>query len=141
MIEHQRVSNNIAWELKEALRECEACMALLPVDWKISDDTVVQPDNLIYCGELENANYLTKAPQVIFEVISPSTAIKDTNLKFELYEREGVRYYVLVYPADKVAKVYRWEEGRYIKVCDCSEESVTFDIDMCKFTFDFSKVW
>ncbi len=141
MIEHQRVSNKIARVLDEVLEGCKECMALLPVDWKISDDTVVQPDNLVYCGELENDQYLTKAPQVIFEVISPSTAIKDTNLKFELYEREGVRYYVLVYPADKVAKVYRWQEGRYMKVCDCSDESVTFDIDVCKFTFDFSKVW
>jgi len=44
-IEHQRVSNNIAWELEEALTECEECMALLPVDWKIAEDTVVQPDN------------------------------------------------------------------------------------------------
>ncbi len=141
MIEHQRISNKIARILDEVLEKCENCVALLPVDWKISDDTVVQPDNLVYCGEIENAQYLTKAPQVIFEVISPSTAIKDANLKFELYEREGVRYYVLVYPHDKVAKVFRWQSGKYVKMCDCFQEVVTFDIDECSFDFDFSKVW
>jgi len=141
MIEHQRVSNNIAWELKEALKECKECMALLPVDWKISEDTVVQPDNMVYCGTIENPNYLTKAPKVIFEVISPSTALKDTNLKFELYEREGVLYYVLVHPLDKVAKVYRYKDGRYQKVCDCSQEVLEFDIGVCQFSFDFGRIW
>ena len=141
MIEHQRVSNNIAWELKEVLKECKECIALLPVDWKISEDTIVQPDNMIYCGDIENPNYLTKAPKVIFEVISPSTALKDSNLKFDLYEREGVLYYILVYPVDRVAKVYRWKDGRYQKVCDCSNESVKFDIGVCKFDFDFARIW
>ena len=140
-IEHQRVSNKIARILDEVLEECGECIALLPVDWKISEDTIVQPDNMAYCGTIENPNYLIKAPKVIFEVISLSTALKDTNLKFELYEREGVLYYVLVHPLDKVAKVYRWKDGKYHKVCDCVEESLEFNIDVCRFRFDFSRIW
>jgi len=42
---HQKVSNNIAAELKNLLEDCNECVALLPVDWKISDDTILQPDN------------------------------------------------------------------------------------------------
>ncbi len=141
MIEHQRVSNKIARVLDEVLEECKECVALLPVDWKISEDTIVQPDNMVYCGDIENPNYLTKAPKVIFEVISPSTALKDANLKFDLYEREGVLYYILVYPGDRVAKVYRWKDGRYQKVRDSSDESVEFDIGVCKFDFDFGRIW
>lgn len=141
MIEHQRISNKIARVLDEVLEHCKECVALLPVDWKVSEDTVVQPDNLVYCDEIEDPHYLTKAPKVIFEVISPSTALKDSKLKFDLYEREGVLYYVLVYPLDKVAKVYRWRDGRYQKVCDCSRESLEFDIGVCKFDFDFSRIW
>ena len=45
MIKHQSVSNNIAWELKNSFKECKQCQVLLPVDWKISDETIVQPDN------------------------------------------------------------------------------------------------
>ncbi len=140
-IEHQRVSNNIAWELKEALKECKECMALLPVDWKIAEDTVVQPDNLVYCGQIENPNYLTKAPQVIFEVISPSTAIKDINLKFALYEKECVTYYVIVQPKDRIAKIYRCIDGKYVKALDASKETFEFMLDNCSFTFDFSRIW
>ena len=141
MIEHQRVSTKIARILDEALDNCKECMTLLPVDWKISEDTVVQPDNLIYCGEIENPNYILKAPKVIFEVLSPSTIIKDINLKFQLYEREGVLYYVIVDPKEKMAKVYRWNDGRYVKVGDFSNERVTFDIGECRIDFDFGKVW
>ena len=140
-IEHQRISNNIAWELKEALKECKECVALLPVDWKIAEDTVVQPDNLVYCGKIEDKNYLTKAPQIIFEVLSPSTAIKDINLKFRLYERERVEYYIIVNPKDRLAKVYRWIDGRYCKVLDAVDERFCFELHSCKIDFDFSKIW
>ena len=141
LIRHQEVSNKIAWQLQEALRECEGCKALLPVDWKIAEDTIVQPDNLVYCGELEDKNYLTKAPALIFEVLSPSTAIKDANLKYELYEREGVRYYVLVDPMDNVAKVYELKDGRYVKMGDFSKEQVAFKLPSCTIEFDFSRIW
>ena len=141
MIEHQRVSTKIARILDEALDNCKKCMTLLPVDWKISEDTVVQPDNMVYCGTIDNPNYIVRPPKIVFEVLSPSSIIKDINLKFQLYEREGVLYYVIVDPKEKIAKVYRWSEGRYVKVGDFSNESVTFDIGECNIDFDFGKVW
>ena len=141
MIEHQRISNKIARILDEKMGECKECIALLPVDWKIKEDSIVQPDNLVYCGKIENPNYLTKAPKIIFEIISPATAIKDLNLKFKIYEQEGVKYYVIVNPNDKVAKVYKNIEGKYIKVGDFSKEKMIFDIDFCSFEFDFENIW
>jgi hypothetical protein len=48
-IKHQRISNNIAWQLKSLLMNCSECQALLPVDWKIDEKTTVQPDNLVIC--------------------------------------------------------------------------------------------
>ncbi len=142
MIEHQKISNRIAWQLQEVLVSCAVCEALLPVDWKISDDTVVQPDNLVICHEPEFDAYITKAPKVIFEILSKSTAQKDLHLKYDLYEKEGVTYYVIVDPQAHTAKVYRLNsEGRYMKVCDARDESVDFETDVCRFRFDFSKIW
>ncbi len=139
-IQHQAISQNIAVVLDEALEECEACRALLPVDWKIDEDTVVQPDNLVICHEPEHA-YLTRAPVLIFEVLSPATARKDRTVKFALYEREKVGHYVLVDPEEKVAKVFRWQEGKYVKVMDAVEEVCTFDLGERVIEFDFSKIW
>ncbi|WP_456375514.1 Uma2 family endonuclease [Thiolapillus sp.] len=84
-IQHQKICQHIAVGLDRALSECEACLALLPVDWKIDEDTVVQPDNLVICDEVTDT-YLRKAPIMIFEVLSKSTASKDKNTKFALYE-------------------------------------------------------
>jgi hypothetical protein len=44
---HQYVSQNIAQYLGELLRDCSDCHALLLIDWRIADDTIVQPDNMV----------------------------------------------------------------------------------------------
>ncbi|MBE0513955.1 Uma2 family endonuclease [Sulfurimonas sp.] len=143
MIKHQSISNKIGRYLDEAFEGCKVCQALLPIDWKINEDTIVQPDNSVICHEPQNDAYITKAPKIIFEVLSKSTARKDTGIKFEIYEREGVEYYIIVNPDDKVAKVYHLKEGRYIKLMDASHEKVDFSIKECheKVEFDFSKIW
>ena len=137
---HQRISQEIAVTLDKALEECEHCQAVLPVDWKISDNTVVQPDNMVLCYQ-PTENYLTKAPSLIFEILSPSTSSKDHVTKFNIYQDEGVGYYCMVDPDNKVAKVYVLKDGRYMKLIDASDETVTFSIKECVFDFDFSKIW
>ena len=141
MIKHQAISNKIARYLDESLQDCKTCKALLPVDWKIDESTTVQPDNLVICHEPKNDSYISKAPVLIFEILSKSTAIMDQNLKYELYEKEGVEYYAIVSPDDEIAKIYRLKEGRYIKYLDARDEAVEFQLNDCKFEFDFSKIW
>ncbi len=139
-LRHQRISQRIASVLDAALAACEHCLALLPVDWKIDEDTVVQPDNLVICGKAKGA-YLSKAPELIFEILSKSTAHKDKNTKFNLYKSEGVRHYVIVDPKEQLAKVYMLHEGSYIKVMDATEESLEFDLGKCLINIDFSRIW
>jgi len=140
-IMHQAISQHIASQLERALESCRECHALLPVDWKIDEETTVQPDNLVICGELEKTAYLSKTPVLIFEILSKSTAHKDRTTKFKLYEREGVRHYVIVDPNESIAKVYRLQDGRYIKVLDASKDNVEFDLGKCRISFEFAKIW
>ena len=107
----------------------------------MSPNTTVQPDNLVVCGELENAAYLSKAPTLIFEILSKSTAHKDRTTKFKLYQQKGVRYYVIVDPIESIAKVYCLQDGRYIKVLDAGKDTVEFDLGKCSISFEFSKIW
>ncbi len=141
MIKHQSISNKIARYLDESLENCEKCQALLPVDWKIAKDTIVQPDNSVICHVPENEAYIVKAPKIIFEILSKSTAKKDKELKFNLYQEEGVVYYIVVDPVEALAKVYYLKDGRYIKVIDATDEIVEFKISDCNIKFDFSKIW
>ena len=140
-IAHQAVSQHIASQLENVLESCQECQALLPVDWKIAEETIVQPDNLVICGELEKTAYLTKAPVLIFEILSRSTAHKDRTTKFKLYEQAGVQHYVLVDPDENIANVYRLQHGRYSKILDAGKGSVEFDLGDCNILFNFAKIW
>ncbi len=140
-IKHQLISSNIASQLNSLLENCSHCHALLPVDWKINQQTVVQPDNLVVCGKLPK-QYLNKAPEIIFEILSPASARKDQNIKFELYQKEGVNYYIIVNPEDSIAKLYQLgDDGRLVKKLDAQNESWHFDLGDCAFDFDFAKIW
>jgi Uma2 family endonuclease len=139
-IRHREINSRIDRQLHERLDDCLQCHPLLPVDWKIEDDTVVQPDNLVVCYTPEG-DYLTKSPSLIFEILSPSTAQKDLGTKFEIYQKQGVRYYCIVDPDESLAKVYRNNAGLFVKMIDASTETVSFDLDRCSFNFDFSLLW
>lgn len=143
ILKHQKITNKIGRQLDEIFDECKNCQVLQPVDWKIDEHTIVQPDNLVICHTPKNEYYLTKAPEIVFEVLSKSTAKKDLGIKFDLYEKEGVKFYFIINPDDEVAKVYKLKEGRYIKIGDFSDEILDFSIDKCdkKLSFDFSKIW
>jgi len=84
------------------------CLALAEVDWVVRFDTVVRPDVAVVCSSsLSLDGHLQSPPVLIFEVVSKTSVRRDEELKFELYRREGVRFYALVYPELKRVKVYR----------------------------------
>jgi Uma2 family endonuclease len=139
-VEHQTASFAIAHQLGENLQDCPHCQALFEIDVELSDDTVVRPDVLVICYQPEG-DRLTRAPDLIFEVVSPKSARRDEVVKFELYRQEGVAHYVLVYPEAKKAKVWRLMEGEYRKQGDFHDESHRFDLSKCSLDFDFSRLW
>ena len=78
-------------------------------------DTVVQPDICVVCDESKlDEGGCCGAPDMIVEVLSPSTAKKDMNEKFALYEESGVKEYWIVHPKDKAINVFILQNnGKY----------------------------
>ena len=140
MRKHQSLASQIIRELGNQLDNCELCEVLGEVDYKISDDTILRPDIVLTCGET-NESYLTKAPEIIVEIISKSTAKRDENYKFEIYEKEKVKYYIIIYPDDLKAKVFKLDGKLYDKQGDFLQESYEFKETTCKITVDFEKVF
>lgn len=138
---HQKISNKIARILDQQLENCQHCTALLPFDWKISNDTIVEPDNMVIYHEPESENYLTQAPEIIFEISSKSTAHKDRHTKFKLYEANAVNYYIIVDPKENKAEIFQLTQNSYTQQAEIENESFHFELENCQFDFDFSQLW
>jgi Uma2 family endonuclease len=138
---HQQIQRELFFAFdKKQLDECNTCELLSEVDWKLSNDTLLRPDMVWVCND-DNEKYITKAPKVIIEILSPSTAKNDENAKFNIYETQQVKYYILIYPNDLIARVYKIKNDRYIKVGDFNSETLKFEDIECELSLDFDKVF
>lgn len=141
-VSHQEINSKIMFELMNSLKKCKNCKALPEVDWKIAEDTVVQPDSLVVCNLKSRGAYIEQIPSIIFEVLSPSTKKKDRNLKFHLYASEGVKYYIMADPAGMFAEVYQLDDGGIYRLQgEFKTENYTFDIGECSFSFGFEEIF
>ena len=71
-------------------------------------ETVVQPDIVVVCDRSKLDDKGCKgAPDLVIEILSPSTSKMDMQNKFFLYQRVGVKEYWLVHPFDKTVMVFR----------------------------------
>lgn len=73
---------------------------------------VVQPDISIICNKskLDDRGCIG-APDMIIEIISPSTASIDYIKKLKLYEDYKVREYWIVHPIDKIIMIYKLQDN------------------------------
>ena len=138
MFNHQSIASLLIQSIGESIRSCKNCMVVSEMDYKISDDTILRPDIAMVCGQREGA-YIKKSPELIVEIVSQSSALRDEKIKFFLYESEKVPYYVLLYPEDLKAKIYKLDGKSYEKVTDILEGTFVFDGVECspKIDFDF----
>jgi len=134
---HQQIIGKIWSEIDKNL-ECKECDVTLDTDYIVDEETVLRPDVAVVCNDFSSK--ITKTPEIIFEVVSPSTVHKDLNLKYMIYEEEKVKYYVLVFPNELIAKVYKLNGNKYEKVGSFREEKVEFDIE-CSLTVDFDNIF
>ncbi len=137
---HQMLCGYIFSEIVSHLDKCLECEILIDEDWKIDTTTILKPDVAVVCHD-KNPKHISKTPEIIFEVISPSTAKKDEGLKHTMYAEEGVRYYILIYPDDLVAKMYHLVEGKYQKIGEFDGEVVDFENITCPFSFNFDTIF
>jgi len=137
---HQSLSVKIATQLEIFFEECENCEVLTEEDYKITDNTILRPDISVVCNDLSET-YISKAPEIVVEILSKSTARRDEGIKFNLYENERVKYYIIVDTDDLKAKVYKHNGERFIKEGDFFDEIFKFNNLACKAEIDFKRVF
>jgi len=115
-VPHQRVSAKLVQILQDYLGRSQAGEVLFaPVDVVLSQEDVVQPDIIIIASD--HANRVTQkdvqgAPDLVIEILSPSSAPVDRGRKLTLYDRAGVREYWIVDPAARTAEIHEFGSPR-----------------------------
>ncbi|MCS7195992.1 MAG: Uma2 family endonuclease [Aquificaceae bacterium] len=87
-----------------------------PFDVVLSEENVVQPDLVVVLKDslsLVKEKGIFGVPDVVVEIVSPSSLKKDTEDKRKLYASYGVKEFWLVFPEEKVIEVFRLEGSEY----------------------------
>jgi len=116
-LKHQQIAMSLARQMGNiAFEKQNGTVLFAPMDVFLEDDNTYQPDILFVLNE--HADRLKQdgiygAPDLIVEILSPSTGYYDLKKKFQVYERFGVREYFIIDPEDDEAVGYRHENGKY----------------------------
>jgi Uma2 family endonuclease len=160
---HQRISMRMSTNISNWLKgkECEIFSAPFdvmlpnfPMKNKDEINTIVQPDISVIC---DPSKIIEKgclgAPDLVIEILSPSTSKKDLNEKFQLYEKHGVKEYWIVDPGNKYIQVFhlltegkksgKYDDGTLVPPANWREDknTVAESIVLDGFTVDVKELF
>jgi Uma2 family endonuclease len=105
---------------------CHATV-LVEIDWIVANDTVVRPDLVVVCGPAPK-RHVEQPPTLVAEILSAATRSRDQFVKRELYEANGVRWYLMIDPDEDRSSLLRLgKAGRYEPLPARGRQ----DIDLC----------
>lgn len=115
--DHQQILMDLAFFLREFVRERDlGRVAIAPLDVVLSDHDVLQPDILFISkdrGYIIAPGNIRGAPDLVIEILSPSTEQRDRAIKSTIYARYGAREYWLVSPTERTVEVLALAEEGY----------------------------
>jgi Uma2 family endonuclease len=113
--EHQSIVSRLQGELYAQLKgkKCRSFVAPFGV-WLDGDENgnYVEPDLVVICDSSKiHKKGCVGVPEMVVEVLSPSTALKDKRVKLKRYRLSGVREYWIIDPFNHIVEVYNFSEN------------------------------
>lgn len=142
---HQSVSGMLGWKLVQfAVENRLGRVYHAPFDVVLSNTDVVQPD-LIFVSN-ERADIITPAniqgpPDLVVEILSPSTAARDKTFKRSLYARHGITEYWMVDLTEKTIIVLRLGERGFEVVNTYGEGETLTSPTLQGFTLSLNEIF
>lgn len=118
---HQQVSRDLSYEIQKVVKATHCELFVAPFDVRLVKEVddqevinVVQPDLCVICDpeKLDEMGCLG-APDLVIEILSPSTSKKDAQTKYKLYQEFDVKEYWLVNTADHLVTVFDLIDGTF----------------------------
>ena len=116
---HQEISGNLFIQIHTYLKGKTCKVYSAPCDVRLNDDTkddtVVQPDMIVVCdpAKIENGKSCNGAPDMVVEILSPSSITNDQIIKLNKYMEAGVKEYWIVDPETRSVQVYFLRNGEW----------------------------
>lgn len=120
-VAHQEIVAEISYLLKDYIvknkGKCKVFTSPLSVQLDCDDKTMVLPDIVVICDKDKiTPRCIYGAPDMVVEVLSPSTRRYDMTTKMAKYMNAGVREYWIVDLDKKKILVYNWEQEEFPRI-------------------------
>lgn len=141
---HQTVSRLIQFQLMEHIEiPGHGQVFNAPIDLQFDEFNVVQPDIVIVMNtnRIVTPTKIKGVPELVVEILSPSTRSRDLQLKKQLYEQNGVAEYWIVDADNRNVSQHRLgEDGRYGQPAQ-HETEIALAVGGINVTVDLDRVW
>ena len=145
--EHQIILGNLYIAFRKCIDDhhapCKVLLSPLDVQLDMDDRTIVEPDLIVLCDwQKLKKKRLFGAPNLLVEILSPSTCSKDTIWKNRKYQRAGVKEYWMVDPEKRKVLVNLFEktEGEYRSRLYKFDEEIPVGISGGECRIDFAPI-
>ena len=115
-----------------------------PMDVMFDEANVLQPDILYISEQRKQAlikDRIEGAPDLIIEILSPSTAYYDLRQKKDIYEKYGVKEYIIVDPVQQNADLYILKDGAYFLSQKAQKNETLNSILLNGFSIDLTQLF
>jgi Uma2 family endonuclease len=112
---HQIISANIFEKIREFTEELGMTL-YSPIDVYLGRENAYQPDIVFISKDRQDIiqeDGIYGAPDLVIEILSPSTARYDLREKFRIYEKHGVQEYWIVDPEINSIEIYTKEKDHF----------------------------
>ena len=140
---HQSISGRIFFQLFAAIEDkCLDRVFTAPIDVQFTVHDVVEPDIIVVLAENDiiTESRIQGAPDLVVEILSPSTRKSDEGLKKQLYEQHSVLEYWIVDPDEKSVHQFLLNEGRTYEAAVILRERIEFH-GAENVSVELTKVW
>lgn len=139
---HQLICGELYAELRSLLHSRGHKVFVASVDVQLSQSDVVVPDLVVVLkgNDIITDTRIIGAPDLVVEILSPSTRVDDEGLKRRLYEQAGVPNYWIVDPEANTVTVLRMKAGVYEQASPVGD-SIELPFGDESATVDLKHIW
>lgn len=144
-VRHQRISRELGFQIFQYVSQHGVGEVFYaPLDIVFSHTSVAQPDLVYVSRERQSViteKHIAGAPDLVVEIVSPSTSAYDRVTKAQVYARYGVSYYWVVDPEIIVVEEFRLERGIFMLIRSWENEEIFMPEIFPGLRVDLQKLW